>query len=171
VPPELGRHIGRGADLLREVPGSRSLLGGAAVTGMITLVLHPPGRAAVMLRVMLAMAVIVLFLAMSGELGRVRQDARRMRALLGSARSRRGPLSRRRHLLLAGLCAVLGVSRQPRGASIARDARARQETGSRPREKGDGTRGRATRVRAGRRGARGQHAPHRPPPTARERRR
>jgi len=111
VRPSLSTQLSAGAGLLRATPGLRTLLGGALVTGVITLVLHPHGLAPVGVRVLLATPMIVLFLALTGEVGQLRRDVGRMRALLGSAPPWRETDSRRRRLLLLCLCVVLRVPR------------------------------------------------------------
>jgi len=113
VSPSPATPLSVGADLLRTTPGLRALLGGALATWVITLVLHPHGLALVGVRVLLATPIIVLFLALTGEVGRLRRDVRRMRALLGSAPPWRETVSRRRHVLLTCLCVVLRAPRPP----------------------------------------------------------
>ncbi len=113
VPPHLARQISAGADLLRATPGLRALLAGALAPWVTTLVLHPHGLALVALRLALILMAIILFLALTGELGRVRHDVRRMRALLDSAAPPgQGALPRPRRLLMAGLRVALRVPRR-----------------------------------------------------------
>jgi len=113
VSPSPATQLSVGADLLRTTPGLRALLGGALATWVITLVLHPHGFALVGLRVLLAAPIILLFLALTGEVGRLRRDMGRMRALLGSAPPWREAVTRRRRVLLTGLCVVLRAPRPP----------------------------------------------------------
>ncbi len=100
-----------GTDLLRTTPSLRALLGGALATWMITLVLHPHGLALVGMRVLLATPIILLFLALTGELTALRRDVQRLRAHLGSAPPWHEALSHRRRLLMICLCVVLRVPR------------------------------------------------------------
>ena len=111
VPPHLAGQISASAGLLRETPGLRALLGGALAAYIATLVLHPHGLVLLALRLALGGIVILLFLALTGELGRLRHDVWRMRSLLGSAPPWRG-LSRRRRLLMLCLCVALRVPRR-----------------------------------------------------------
>jgi len=111
--PSLPTPLSIGVDLLRTTPGLRALLGGALATWVIKLVLHPHGFALVGVRVLLAAPIILLFLALTGEVGRLRRDVGRMRALLGSAPPWRETVSRRRHVLLKFLCMVLRAPRLP----------------------------------------------------------
>jgi len=113
VSPSPATPLSVGTDLLRATPGLRALLGGALATGVITLVLHPHGFALVGVRVLLATPIILLFLARTGEVGRLRRDVGRMRALLGSAPPWRETVSRRRRLLMTCLCVVLRAPRPP----------------------------------------------------------
>jgi len=110
-PPSLSTQLSAGAGLLRATPGLRTLLGGALVTGVIVRVLHPHGFALVGVRVILAMLVILLFLALTGELMALRRDVQRLRAHLGSAPPWHEALSHRRRLLMICLCVVLRVPR------------------------------------------------------------
>ncbi len=125
VSPSRPTPLSVGADLLRTTPGLRALLGGALVTWVITLALHPHGLALVSVRVLLATPIILLFLVLTGEMGRLRRDVGRMRALLGSAPPWRETVSHRRLLLMICLCVVLRAPRPPRvkptdGAEILR---------------------------------------------------
>jgi len=113
VPPHLARQISAGADLLRETPGLRGLLGGALAPWVITLILHPRGQALVALRLALIVGAVLLFLALTGELARLRRDVRRMHALLRSTAPRQGALPRPKRLLMTGLCMALRAPRQP----------------------------------------------------------
>ncbi len=113
VSPSLSAQLSAGAGLLRATPGLRVLLGGALATGVIMLVLHPHGLALVGLRVTLATPIIVLFLALTGELGRLRCDVGQMHALLGSAPPWRNAVTCRRYILMRFLCIVLRVPRPP----------------------------------------------------------
>jgi len=113
--PTLPTPLSVGVDLLRTTPGLRALLGGALVTWVIVRVLHPHGLALVGLRVTLATPIILLFLALTGEVGRLRRDVGRMRALLGSAPPWRETVTRRRHILLTCLYVVLRVPCPPSG--------------------------------------------------------
>jgi len=111
VRPSLSTPLSAGAGLLRATPGLRPLLGGALVTWMIVRVLHPDGFALVGVRVLLAMLVILLFLALTGELTALRRDVQRLRAHLGSAPPWHEALSHRRRLLMICLCVVLRAPR------------------------------------------------------------
>ncbi len=111
VRPSLSTQLSTGAGLLRATPGLRVLLGGALVTWVIMLVLHPHGFALVGVRVLLAMLVILLFLALTGELTALRRDVQRLRAHLDSALPWHEALSHRRRLLMICLCVVLRVPR------------------------------------------------------------
>jgi len=111
VSPTLPTPLSVGADLLRTTPGLRALLGGALATWVIMRVLHPYGFALVGLRVILAMLVILLFLALTGELTALRRDVQRLRAHLGSAPPWREAFSHRRRLLMICLCVVLRAPR------------------------------------------------------------
>jgi len=113
VRPFLSTQLSAGAGLLRATPGLRTLLGGSLATWVITLVLHPHGFALVGVRVILATPIILLFLARTGEVGRLRRDVQRLRALLGSAPPWRETVSRPRRLLLICLCVMLRAPRQP----------------------------------------------------------
>ena len=109
--PSLSTQLSAGAGLLRATPGLRTLLGGALVTGVIVRVLHPDGFALIGVRVTLAMLVILLFLALTGELTALRRDVQWLRAHLGSAPPWREAFSHRRRLLMICLCVVLRVPR------------------------------------------------------------
>ncbi len=109
--PTLPTPLSVGVDLLRTTPGLRALLGGALVTWVIVRVLHPHGLALVGLRVTLATPIILLFLALTGELTALRRDVQRLRAHLDSAPPWHEALSHRRRLLMIGLCVVLRVPR------------------------------------------------------------
>jgi len=111
VSPSPATPLSVGADLLRTTPGPRALLGGALATWVITLVLHPHGFALVGVRVLLATPIILLFLALTGEVGRLRRDVQRLRAHLDSAPPWHEALSHRRRLLMICLCVVLRVPR------------------------------------------------------------
>jgi len=111
VSPSLSAQLSTGAGLLRATPGLRVLLGGALVTWVIVRVLHPYGFVLIGVRVTLAMLVILLFLALTGEVGRLRRDVQRLRAHLGSAPPWHEALSHRRLLLMICLCVVLRVPR------------------------------------------------------------
>ncbi len=117
VSPSPPAPLSVGADLLRTTPGLRALLGGALATGVIAVVLHPHGFALVGVHVLLATPIIVLFLALTGEVGRLQRDVGRMRALLGSAPPWRETVTRRRRVLLMCLCIVLRTPRPPSGKS------------------------------------------------------
>ncbi len=113
VPPHLARQVRAGADLLRETPGLRGLLGGALAPWVITLILHPHGQALVALRLALIVGAVLLFLALTGEVARLRGDVRRMRALLRSTVPRQGALPRPRRLLMPGPRMATPVPRWP----------------------------------------------------------
>jgi len=119
VSPSLSAQLSAGAGLLRATLGLRVLLGGALATGVIMLVLHPHGLALVGLRVTLAVPVVLLFLARTGELMVLWCDVQRLRALLGSALPWHGSVSRQRRLLMTSLCVVLRVSHRPCAESTA----------------------------------------------------
>jgi len=112
VRPSLSTQLSTGAGLLRATPGLRVLLGGALVTGVIMLVLHPHGLALVGVRMTLATLVVLLFLGLTGELTALRHDVQRMRALLGSGSPWFRSLARWHRLLMTCLCVVLRVSRR-----------------------------------------------------------
>ncbi len=113
VSPSLPTQLSVGAGLLRATPGLRALLGGALVTGVIVRVLHPDVFALIGVRVLLATPIILLFLALTGEVGRLRRDVGRMRALLGSAPPWRETVSGQRRVLMICLCVVLRAPRPP----------------------------------------------------------
>jgi len=111
VSPTLPTPLSVGVDLLRTTPGLRALLGGALATWVIVRVLHPYGFALIGVRVILAMLVILLFLALTGELTALRRDVQRLHAHLGSAPPWHEALSHRRLLLMICLCVMLRVPR------------------------------------------------------------
>ncbi len=113
IPPHLARQISAGAGLLRETPGLRGLLGGALAPWVITLILHPHGQALVALRLALIVGAVLLYLALTGELARLRRDVRRMRALLRSTAPGQGALPRPKRLLMTGLCMAPREPRRP----------------------------------------------------------
>ncbi len=113
VPPHLARQISAGAGLLRETPGLRGLLGGALAPWVITLILHPNGLALVALRLALIVGAVLLYLALTGELARLRRDVRRMRALLRSTAPGQGARPRPRRLLITGLRMATRTPRRP----------------------------------------------------------
>ena len=113
VPPHLARQISAGAGLLRETPGLRGLLGGALAPWVITLILHPHGQALVALRLALIVGAVLLYLALTGELARLRRDVRRMRALLRSTAPGQGALPRPKRLLMTALCMAPREPRRP----------------------------------------------------------
>lgn len=113
LPPRLGENIANGRALLGKAPGVVALLLGGALIWLLTGGLRLPAPILTSLRVLLAVPVVGVYLAMTGELQALRQSGWRARCFLASNEPWRERPSAATRLSILAACRLLRV--KPRG--------------------------------------------------------